>query len=310
MKNTPIRAITVAMASAALVMGGAVIAGPSASAASRVSVNDCGDLAKKPADLVLACADANTMLTEMKWTGWSNKRAVGKGVYEANDCEPTCVEGTFRSYPARITLTAPKTQSGARVFTKATIAFTKAKPGKAKKITVRLAKYVPTPIVTPAPEETQNPVAPAPTATAAPTAEPTPTPTATATPTPNATATATATPTPTATQEAVKAPIVEVDSLRKLSTGKLRVSLTAEVPGVGGEKRGIRSVTVYRPNEYNAELKYTATFVGEDTAGKNEWHALMNCDASGKMKDTLRIVAVADNGETTTIRANQTRGGC
>lgn len=305
MKTTPIRAITVALASAALVMGTAVINGPGAAAASRVRVNDCGELAKKPADLVLACADANTMLTEMKWTGWSNKRAVGKGVYEANDCKPTCVEGTFRSYPAKITLTAPKTQSGARVFTKATISFTKAKPGKSKRITVRLAKYAPTPVATPAPEQTQNPAAPAPTATAAPTAEPTPS--ATATPT----ATATATPTPTATQQADKAPVVEVASLRKLSTGKLRVSLTAEVPGVGGEKRGIRSVTVYRPNEYNAELKYTAAFVGEDTAEQNEWDALLTCDTgTAKLKDTLRIVAVADNGQTTTIRANQTVAGC
>lgn len=307
MKTTPIRAITVALASAALVMGGAVITSPGAAAASRVQVNDCGELAKKPADLVLACADANTMLTEMTWTGWSNKRAVGKGVYEANDCKPTCVEGTFRSYPARIILTAPKTQSGARVFTKATISFTKAKPGKSKRITVRLAKYAPMPAATSEPAQTQNPAAPAPTATAAPSAEATPS----ATATPTVTPTATATPTPTATQQADKAPIVEVASLRKLSTGKLRVSLTAEVPGVGGEKRGIRSVTVYRPNEYNAELKYTAAFVGEDTAEQNEWDALVTCDTgTAKLKDTLRIVAVADNGQTTTIRANQTVAGC
>lgn len=307
MKTTPIRTIGVALAATALAVGSTIAMGPAASAASRVQVNDCGELGKKPADLVLACADANTMLTELTWSGWSNKRAVAKGVYEANDCKPTCVAGTFRSYPARIQLTAPKTQSGARVFTKAVITFTKAKPGKAKKITVRLAPYAPAPVTDPTPEATTDPAAPAPTASA----NPTPAPTASATPTATATPTVapTATPTPTATQVAVAAPVVKVAKLDKLSS-KLRVNITASVDGVGGYKRGIKTVTVYRPNEYNAELTYKASYIGEDTAAQDEWSALLPCDSSGRAKDTLRIVAVADNGESTTIRVAQTVAGC
>lgn len=301
--KTTIRALTVAVAAAALATGTMTTVMPTASAAGLTSVNDCGTLAKKPTELVLSCADANSMLTEMTWSGWSNGRAKGAGAYEANDCTPTCAAGTFRTYPARVLLTKPKVQAGQRVFTKAVITFTGAKPGTQKKLRVTLQPYQQPTTPTPAPTQT---AAPAPTQSAA----PAPTQTAAPTPTQSAAPTPTPTPTATATAEAAQAPTVKLGALRRGSTGKLFVDIKASVPGTRAPKRGITSVTVYRPNEYNAELDYKASFVGEDTADQDEWTAVLTCDSSSRMKDTLRIVVVADNGQRTTIRAEQTLAGC
>jgi len=295
--KTPIRALSVAVAAATIATGTITTVMPSASAAGLTSVNDCGSLERKPTELILSCADANTMLTEMTWSGWSNGRAKGAGTFEANDCTPTCAAGTFRTYPARVLLTKPKVQAGQRVFTKAVITFTGAKPGKQKKLRVTLQRYQQA--TTPTPEPTQ-------TATPAPTQSAVPAPTQTAAPTP----TPTPTPTATATAEAAQAPTVKLAGLRRGSTGKLFVDIKASVPGNRAPKRGITSVTVYRPNEYNAELDYKANFVGEETADQDEWTAVLTCDSSSRMKDTLRIVVVADNGQRTTIRAEQTLAGC
>ena len=97
---------------------GVLAAASPATAASRTSVNNCGTLEVKPTDLVLACADANSRLTDLKWSGWSNGRAKGVGTYEVNDCQPTCVAGKTRSYPVRVKLDQPKVQEGKRVFTR------------------------------------------------------------------------------------------------------------------------------------------------------------------------------------------------
>lgn len=275
----------------------------SASAAPRTSVNNCGELEVKPTDLVLACADANAMLTDLKWSGWSNGRAKATGTYEVNDCTPTCVAGKTRAYPVRVKLDRPKVQSGSRVFTLVVVTYVKATPTGRPSGTFRLGAYspeqaAPSPSVTAAPAPAA-PAAPAPTASAAPTA------TATATPT----ATPTVTPTPTPTVAAGTVPVAALVKSERFQSSKLRLSITA-TSSAGGDRKGIRSVTVYRPNEYNAELDTKASYTGAETANQDEWTAILSCDATARFKDTLRIVVTANDGATTTLRGNVTPTSC
>ena len=70
----------------------------------------------------------------------------------------------------------------------------------------------------------------------------------------------------------------------------------------GGDRKGIRSVSVFRPNEYNAEIETKASYIGAETANQNEWSAILTCDRTSREKDTLRIVVTANDGQTTTLR--------
>lgn len=273
----------------ALMVGGIALAAGPASAVERAQVNNCGQLEVKPTDLVLACADANAMLTELTWRGWSNSRATGVGTYEVNDCEPTCVAGTTRSYPVRVVLGAPKVQDGTRVLSKVTMTFTKKSPGRKKKVSTRLTPYranvqqpTPTPTATPVaePSPSATPVAPAP--TAAVTAGPTPTPT----------------PTATATALAIAPPAVTITERKRLQ-GSARYTLTASSKARGGTK-GITSVTAYQANDENAELPTKGTYLGDDAGDGNIWNVSVSCNPL--WGDTIRIVVKATDGQVTTIR--------
>lgn len=273
----------------ALMAGGMALAAGPASAAERAQVNNCGQLETKPADLVLSCADANAMLTELTWRGWSNSRATGVGTYEVNDCEPTCVAGTTRSYPVRVVLGTPKVQEGKRVLSKVTMTFTKKSPSKKKKVTVRLAPYR---------ADAQQPT---PAATATPVAEPSPSATPVA-PTPAPSASVAATPTPTAsataTAAAIAPPSVTITE-RKRIQGSARYTLTASSKARGGTK-GISSVTGYQANDENAELSSKGTYLGEDAGNGDMWNVSVSCNPL--FGDTIRIVVKATDGQTTTIR--------
>ena len=276
------------MAVGSLTTGIMAVAAVPASAAGRAQVNNCGTLEIKPTDLVLACADANAMLTELKWSGWSNGRAKGSGVYELNDCKPTCVAGTTNSYPVRVLLSKPKVQGGERVLSKVTMTFTAKSPtGKKKASVTLLPSRAPEP--TPAPSATA-PAEPAPSATPEPTATATPEPTATATPTP--------TPTATATTAAIAPPSVTITE-RKRIQGSARYTLTASSKARGGIK-GISTVTSYQANDENAELPTKGTYLGDDAGAGDIWTVNVSCNPL--WGNEIRIVVKATDGQTTTIR--------
>lgn len=289
MKAARMRTGVSLVAIGALMAGGIALAASPASAAPRAQVNNCGELEIKPTDLVLSCADANAMLTELTWRGWSNSRATGVGTYEVNDCQPTCVAGTTRSYPVRVVLGTPKVQDGTRVLSKLTMSFTKKSPSKKKKVTVRLAPY----------RADAQQATPAPTAT--PVAQPSPSATPVApTPAPTASVTATPTPavTPSATAAAVAPPSVTITERKRLQ-GTARYTLTASSKARGGTK-GISSVTSYQANDENAELSSRGTYLGEDAGDGNMWNVSVSCNPL--WGDTIRIVVKATDGQTTTIR--------
>ena len=62
-----------------------------------------GDSAVAPQTYVLTCADANTRLAHLVWSGWGTSTAHATGTLEMNTCTPNCAQGTFHSYPATVT---------------------------------------------------------------------------------------------------------------------------------------------------------------------------------------------------------------
>ena len=95
-------------------LGGAVTAGLSASrgssAASPVpAVLTCsGKTVVRPKSYVLACADANAYFNSMRWTSWGRTSAAATASFVQNNCAPTCADGKFITYPARIVLSRPR----------------------------------------------------------------------------------------------------------------------------------------------------------------------------------------------------------
>jgi hypothetical protein len=97
---------------------------------------DClGNPTSRPHSIVFACADANFGARHLRWTGWGERFAAAVGVAYANDCDPTCVEGTFHRY--RAIVAASGTQEcagGVSAYEKVTIAFVGPSPYPAARV--------------------------------------------------------------------------------------------------------------------------------------------------------------------------------
>jgi hypothetical protein len=68
------------------------------SASNSAVVSKCGSLGvKRPKAIVFACADAGLRAHKLHWPKWGGRIAIGHGVQEANDCDPSCVAGHFHT---------------------------------------------------------------------------------------------------------------------------------------------------------------------------------------------------------------------
>jgi hypothetical protein len=76
-------------------------------ASKAVWVTDCTHEQFQPKEIVLTCADAHRRITHLKWSSWSGLVAHGSGMYVANTCTPSCVQGRFVHYRIRVTLSEP-----------------------------------------------------------------------------------------------------------------------------------------------------------------------------------------------------------
>ena len=65
---------------------------------------DCEFPVQRPAQIMLTCADGGMIVTDIKWTTWTSKQAVGTGIYSQNMCEPSCAEGTREDVPVTLSL--------------------------------------------------------------------------------------------------------------------------------------------------------------------------------------------------------------
>lgn len=123
----------VAMA-AALALAGAAIAGangPVASASGKkpLLIANCNKPKFKPANVILACGDASLGATNVVWSGWGQKAALGAGTGQENDCKPNCAQGKTKTAPMSLRASKPKTCSnGRRIFTKLAYTWTAGPP--------------------------------------------------------------------------------------------------------------------------------------------------------------------------------------
>lgn len=82
----------------------------------------------RPASFVLTCADANDVLTGLRWVGWASE-AFATSTETINNCTPNCAQGRFISYPALVALWRPEplpNHPGVRYFSRVTRIY----PGK------------------------------------------------------------------------------------------------------------------------------------------------------------------------------------
>ncbi|HKN92684.1 MAG TPA: hypothetical protein VJU60_00005, partial [Thermoleophilaceae bacterium] len=93
----------IALAAAAFIAGGTA---SSTAATQTVVPRDCIHEAVKPHQIIITCADANFVLTALKWSHWARKSAAGTGSAKINDCKPSCAEGHFHKYPVSVKLSS------------------------------------------------------------------------------------------------------------------------------------------------------------------------------------------------------------
>lgn len=84
----------------------------------QVYVYDCGIVDFKPTTMTQYCADAGVGVANIEWESWSATGATGIGNYAANDCEPSCVAGTWSYAKVDITLSKPVKDKGKTVLSR------------------------------------------------------------------------------------------------------------------------------------------------------------------------------------------------
>jgi hypothetical protein len=54
---------------------------------------DCETAEYKPESITITCADGGIYVEKIRWNSWSQKEAVGIGIFSENLCKPSCAEG-------------------------------------------------------------------------------------------------------------------------------------------------------------------------------------------------------------------------
>jgi hypothetical protein len=71
----------------------------------------------QPTSIVIACADSNRYIKEVKWTSWTSHQASATGTLVWNSCVPACYDGKFHSREISFLARDPKTVLSHRIFT-------------------------------------------------------------------------------------------------------------------------------------------------------------------------------------------------
>ena len=79
---------------------------------------DCagGTPAVRPASLLLACGDGNTLLRQITWSSWTESGATGQAEFSENTCSPNCASGQFSDTPVQVTLSGVRMSGAGRCF--------------------------------------------------------------------------------------------------------------------------------------------------------------------------------------------------
>ena len=133
------RSMTAVIAVTCVVLTGAAVSAVPANAAAKPGVVNCkGNAIVQPKEINLSCADANLIVTGVKWSAWTNNMASGTGTLVWNPCIPTCVAGKAEKFPAKVTLGRLASGAGVSVFSGMTLAFPKGGPADAATSTYAL----------------------------------------------------------------------------------------------------------------------------------------------------------------------------
>lgn len=89
----------------------------------------CTNPTYKPRQIIVTCADANTVVRGITWTAYGDNTAAGRGTANVNTCVPNCASATYRPYPAAVALSRPKDCSKKTTqFTHLVVTYTGARP--------------------------------------------------------------------------------------------------------------------------------------------------------------------------------------
>jgi hypothetical protein len=66
--------------------------------------HNCTGMKIKPRRILFACGGDNFYAKKLRWRSWHKHRAVGRGKFHKNDCDPSCAEGSFHARKGRLVL--------------------------------------------------------------------------------------------------------------------------------------------------------------------------------------------------------------
>lgn len=112
----------------ALVLGSLALSG-CAPAVSNVQLYSCIHYTQTPTEYTPYCADLSQDFTNITWSSWGDKTAVGNATAVTNLCEPTCSAGKKVSTTATLTLEDPIKDFGKQVFSKLTVHYSSVPTG-------------------------------------------------------------------------------------------------------------------------------------------------------------------------------------
>ena len=67
---------------------------------------DCEYPEQKPEAITLTCGDGGMYLDQIEWQSWGVDGAEGTGIYNVNDCNPDCADGTMLNAKVKFSLTS------------------------------------------------------------------------------------------------------------------------------------------------------------------------------------------------------------
>lgn len=92
-------------------------------------IANCSRPETEPTEITFTCADAGILAQHLVWTSFGGADATGRGEVYANDCTPSCADGTFHRYPMEITLTDVRRGDGGQMlYSRANVTYDGAKP--------------------------------------------------------------------------------------------------------------------------------------------------------------------------------------
>gem|GEM_PF-658857 len=92
-------------------------------ASQNVYVINCIEAVSQPSELVLYCADAGQILTNITWDSWGDDTATGTGQSITNTCMPSCAEGDFVTVDVDLTLYELVESEGRLVYSKVNMVY-------------------------------------------------------------------------------------------------------------------------------------------------------------------------------------------